>query len=250
MSSERQAINIQSPWWGEHVHRYDEVVKEINSTDTILDIASGTGYGSNLLAEHTNGEVIGGDIDNTAILECRSSWNKPNLKFKVLDGTKLDFENHSFDKVVSFETIEHTTEYRKMLAEFSRVLKPNGVAYISTPNFLINSPSGVVTNPFHTQEFVYNEFKEILDEAFNNIVIYGQKYIRYDNEGKGTAVGKQMELLLYQRGVRKIPIGIQDALMKIVSGNPMYPKRNEYKMVDKLSSIEKCKTFFAICKNN
>lgn len=250
MSSERQAINKQSPWWGEHVHRYDEVIKELNNHDKILDIACGTGFGSDLLAAKTKGEVIGGDIDKEAILECQGRWDKYNLQFKVLDGTNLDFDDQYFDKVVSFETIEHTTKYKEMLAEFARVLKPNGIAFISTPNFPINSPTGVVTNPYHTQEFVYNELKQILEEAFSSVVIYGQKYIRYDTGGNGTNAGKIVESILYQRGVRKLPISFQDTIMNAISGNPMYPKRDDYEMVTELPSINKCKTFFAVCKKS
>ena len=53
MSSERQELNVISPWWGEHIHRYNEVIDQLNGNETILDIACGTGFGSNLLASKT-----------------------------------------------------------------------------------------------------------------------------------------------------------------------------------------------------
>lgn len=249
MSSERQALNTQSPWWGEHVHRYDVVIKEMQGDETILDIACGTGFGSDMLAKYTKNQVIGGDIDKESIQDCRARWNKSNLKFEAVDGTNLYYDDHHFDLVVSFETIEHTTEYRKMLSEFARVLKPKGTAFISTPNFPINSPTGVVTNPYHTQEFIFEELRDILNENFKNVSIYGQKYIRYTKDGDGTKSGKVLESLLYQRGVRKLPIYFQDKLMKFISGNKMYPNNMDYKMVDNIQELKLCKTFFAICNN-
>lgn len=250
MSSERQALNTQSPWWGEHVHRYDEVIKHISSQDKILDIACGTGFGSDLMAAEASTQVIGGDIDTETIADCNERWDKENLSFQVLDGTALSFEDGYFDKIVSFETIEHTTEYKAMLSEFSRVLKNQGTAFISTPNFLINSPSGIVTNPYHTQEFVYEELESILSEAFGSFEIFGQKYIRYADQGKGNKIGKITEQILYQRGIRKIPIALQDNIMKSISPTPMHPLPEDYAMVKGIDDIIKCKTFFAVCRKH
>src|SRR5258705_1094653 len=181
MSSERQLLDPEDPWWGEHVHRYKEVLSVVKKEDVILDLACGTGFGSDILAEHTEGEVIGGDIAEEAIEECNKNWKRPQLRFRVLDGTRLTYESNYFDKIVSFETIEHTTEYERMLREFWRVLKPGGIAFISTPNFPINSPSGKVLNPYHTQEFTYDELKGVLGNIFADVTIKGQKYSGQEN---------------------------------------------------------------------
>src|SRR5215475_4041309 len=100
MSSERQLLESEGRWWGEHVHRYNEAIKYIEPGNTVLDIACGTGFGTNILASYTNGKVVGGDISAEAIEECRSHWNKSNMEFKVLDGTALDFSDHYFNVVV------------------------------------------------------------------------------------------------------------------------------------------------------
>lgn len=162
MASERQLLEKKSPWWGEHVHRYDVAVKQLKGNEKILDIACGTGFGSDILAQYTNNTVIGGDIVPEVVAECRETWHRPNLKFAVLDGTQLPYEDDYFDVIVSYETIEHTTQYMAMLQEFNRVLKPDGTAFISTPNFPINSPSGKVTNSYHKQEFTLDELDKIL----------------------------------------------------------------------------------------
>lgn len=246
MSSERQEYNEISPWWGEHLHRYWEVIKLINPTDTILDIACGNGFGSNLLANQTKGKVIGGDISAEAVQYSKKKFQQTNLEFSVLDGTNLSFPDSFFNTVVSFETIEHTIHYKKMLSEFKRVLKPGGLLVLSTPNILVNSPSGIVTNPFHTQEFKLEELISIVQNEFSDFKIFGQKYNRYK---KSTfSLARFVENLFYLRGVRKIPIVFQERIMKLLNGIGHYPVSIDYILVDSPSEVVKCKTFFVVAK--
>ena len=162
MSSERQLDDTNNPWWGEHIHRYEEASGIIGKESRkILDIACGTGFGSNYLASlgHT---VVGADISKDAIDECNNKYHSDRLIYKVIDGLNIPYENEYFDVVVSFETIEHTTEFKRMLQEFKRVIKQDGLVIISTPNFIINSPKGIIINPYHTQEWTYRELEQIL----------------------------------------------------------------------------------------
>ena len=244
MASERQEINIVSPWWGEHLHRYEEVIKSLSGNEAILDIACGTGFGTHLLSNHSSGRVFGGDISLGAIKLCDNSWNKDNLSFQVMDGTNLKFKDNTFNVVVSFETIEHTISFKEMIEEFKRVTKPNGIIYLSTPNIEINSPTGVVSNPYHTQEWDYKAFCKIINKHFNSHKIFGQKYNRYKNKKN---IAFYIEKLLYKRGIRKIPISIQDKIIKVFGQTSIYPSSKDYIMTDDISEIKKCKTFFAIC---
>jgi ubiquinone/menaquinone biosynthesis C-methylase UbiE len=248
MSSERQLLNQNDPWWGEHVHRYNEALRFVNGADIILDIACGTGFGSDILAQHTKGLVIGGDIADDAIRECAASWKRDNLKFEVLDGTKLPYHENYFDKIVSFETIEHTTKYKEMLQEFCRVLKPGGIAFISTPNFPINSPTGKVLNPYHTQEFTYGELKSILSGIFREVKITGQKYSRYD-DGKANKSGKIIYSFFNIIGIRKFtPFKVKNRVSKFFTGKPFYPVPEDFSLATDEEILLKCKTFFCICR--
>jgi 2-polyprenyl-3-methyl-5-hydroxy-6-metoxy-1,4-benzoquinol methylase len=247
-SSERQENNTLNPWWGEHVHRYHEALKLVNGSSEVMDIACGTGFGSFLIAEKAK-SVVGCDISEEAIQYCNHHFKKSNLRFRVEDGTQLSFPSASFDIVISFETIEHTTQFHHMLGEFKRVLKNGGTAIISTPNFPVNSPSGKVTNPYHTQEFTYEELQQILHSHFSGVSIFGQKYIRYDTvKGISMHLGRIAESLLYRRGIRKLPLSIQDALMKALIRKPVYPQPDDYAMVTLKKEILSCKTFYAVCK--
>lgn len=251
MLSERLLHKEYNPWTGEHLHRYDEAVKLLKSEDNVLDIACGTGYGTYLLSKNTRGHVIGGDLDIEAVEFCRREWNAAagNLSFQQMDGTKLPFEDNYFDFLTSFETIEHTTEYDAMVGELYRVVKPGGLALISTPNILINHPNGVVSNPFHTQEFTYEEFREILSKRFESFTIYGQDYIRYKGKfGIRFRSAARLENFLMYRGIRKIPLSVQNGLISALIGKNVYPGADDYELTKDLRLIKQSRTLFSICR--
>lgn len=247
MSSERQENSPDNPWWGEHVHRYELAFPYLKSASRVLDIACGSGFGSFMLSEKGH-SVTGADLSEETIQQCRKEFKNARLEFVVADATSLPFANEYFDAIVSFETIEHTTKYREVLSEFKRVLKKDGIILISTPNIVVNSPDGVVRNPFHTQEWNYMELSEILRAAYPNVKIYGQSYQRYKHlRGLKGRIGKLTENLLYLRGVRKLPLSQQNWIMQILTGKPMYPVVEDYALVSEPGEINACKTFFAVC---
>lgn len=250
MSSERQEYNEETPWWGEHIHRYQMVLPYLSQTGNILDIACGNGFGSFLLSKHTQGIVVGADISSKAVEGCKDRFKRENLLFKQMDGTALPYPENYFDIIVSFETIEHTTEYEKMLSEFNRVLKPGGTAFISTPNILVNSPGDKVTNPYHTQEFTFVELKALLEKNFSSVEISGQQYSRYVKHSFRNIIAFITEQILYLRGIRKIPLAIQNKIMQMFIGKDIYPVPEDFTLVTGEKEILKCKTFFAVCKKN
>jgi ubiquinone/menaquinone biosynthesis C-methylase UbiE len=251
MSSERQLLEEKSPWWGEHLHRYYEVIKHLKGDEIILDIACGTGYGTHLLSTKCK-SIIGGDIEREIIETNLNCWTNKNCAFTQMDGTKLPYDDGAFDVLVSFETIEHTVDYLKMLSEFKRVVKKGGLLFISTPNFYLNSPDGVIVNKFHTQEFTPEEFDAILKLMFSEYKIFGQLYIRYEERNKVIhRLAKLTEWIFYLRGFRKLPLNFKDNIMKILIKKNFYPDISDYILTeDKDLLTKKCITQIAIIKNN
>lgn len=250
MSEERLISDEYTPWSGEHFHRYNIAESYVKRGDVVLDIATGTGYGSHQLSLVTHGKVIGGDISTEAIESCKKKWpSRENLSFQVMDGSSIPFPDNYFDKVVSFETIEHTTKYDDMLKEFRRIVKPDGIIFISTPNILINSPGGVVINKYHTHEFTYEELEELLNKHYLSVTILGQFYNRYHiAKGIKHKLAFIMEKIFFARGIRKIPLSVRDKFMKLLIQKRLYPQPDDYILTNNIDKIKRCRTFFAICK--
>jgi ubiquinone/menaquinone biosynthesis C-methylase UbiE len=249
MSSERQPVESAGRWWGEHIHRYNEALLHIKPDDIVLDIACGTGFGTAIIAGKTSGQVIGGDIAPEAIEECKDRWKKNNLEFRVLDGTRMEYPDHFFNKIVSFETIEHTGQYREMIAEFARVLKPGGLLILSTPNREVSSPDGIIVNPFHIQEFTCDELRQLLENSFPRVELTGQRYRRYDKKSLRRKTGKFFEKLFLSFGIRKLPYGWRSGFMKIVFGYPLYPTEKDFVLEKEITRMKKeCPVQFAVCQ--
>lgn len=165
-SGERLETFVYNEATIEHLHRYAIAVGLVRNKD-ILDIASGEGYGSNLLSMHAR-TVTGIDNDKTTILHAINKYKKNNLKFIAGDATDIPLADHSVDVVVSFETIEHLTEHHKMMREIKRVLRPEGILVISTPEKRNYSDLPGYNNPYHAKELYEGEFRELISGYFLN----------------------------------------------------------------------------------
>ena len=116
----------------EHIHRY-LLACEIAAGMDVLDIACGEGYGAAILAGKAK-SVIGIDISADSVDYARRRYTNANLEFKEGSCLEIPIPNDSFDLVVSFETIEHVDEHDQMMKELKRVLRPNGILLISSPD--------------------------------------------------------------------------------------------------------------------
>jgi SAM-dependent methyltransferase len=158
----------------EHYHRY-ALALSLAKNMTVLDVACGEGYGSALLSEVAF-DVIGVDISPEAVAHASKTYQgRANLRFLQKSAFKTDLPDASFDLVVSFETVEHLLEQDAMLAELRRVLKPEGLLLISSPNRPVYSEGRAFTNEFHVKELDFDEFDQLLRRYFAGIEYYGQR---------------------------------------------------------------------------
>jgi SAM-dependent methyltransferase/predicted nucleic acid-binding Zn-ribbon protein len=159
----------------EHWHRYCYALPFV-AGKTVLDIASGEGYGSAFLAAHAD-SVYGVDISAEAIAHARVSYVRDNLHYLqgAADAIPIPGQ-HCFDVIVSFETIEHldATTQERFASEIRRLLKPDGVLLISTPNRATYSEDGLQRNPYHFHEFTRDEFVAFLQRSFAHVRILSQ----------------------------------------------------------------------------
>ena len=174
-TGERFTPEVRGPIWYEHWHRYAFVASLVRGL-RVLDAACGEGYGSFLLARAA-AHVTGVDISADAVAHARQRYPAGNLAFAEGSVTALPLPDACIDVVVSFETIEHLTPQREMLAEFRRVLTATGILVISSPNRPVYNEAGEIENHFHVGELDRAELKTLLDPAFPQQAWHAQRVI-------------------------------------------------------------------------
>ena len=96
------------------------------------------------------------------------------------DMTSSCFRDHSFDCVVAIEVLEHVERDADFLAEVYRVLKPNGIFVMTTPNgdFVPNH------NPDHRRHYKRSELEAALNAVFDTVdVRYAVRFSKCYNMG-------------------------------------------------------------------
>ncbi|MHC5539607.1 methyltransferase domain-containing protein [Singulisphaera rosea] len=159
----------------EHWHRYFYAVPFI-AGKVVLDIASGEGYGSAFLSERA-ARVCGVDVSEEAVEHASEQYRRDNLQFFHGSAEQIPIPGeHVFDVIVSFETIEHldADAQARFAAEVRRLLKPDGVFLLSTPNRITYNEGDTHSNPYHLHEFTREEFLDYLRESFQHVHLLSQ----------------------------------------------------------------------------
>jgi len=96
----------------------------------VLDLGCGPGWVShNLVGDY---RLTGVDVEEDAVRLCRSLYA---ADYMVGSAFGLSFADNQFDAVIFTEAIEHFVEPEPTLVEITRVLKPGGLALVTTPNY-------------------------------------------------------------------------------------------------------------------
>ena len=157
----------------EHLHRYC-LARDYCAGRDVLDVASGEGYGTALLAAVAR-SAVGVELDAASVAHARASYEQPGLHFEQGDALALPLPPASVDVVVSFETIEHLPDVGRFLDEIQRVLRPGGLLVISTPDRTFYSGPGSDPNPYHVLEMTGAEFRHTLGARFANLSVAAQR---------------------------------------------------------------------------
>ncbi|MHB8123081.1 MAG: class I SAM-dependent methyltransferase [Desulfuromonadaceae bacterium] len=174
-TGERYVPSVRGRIELEHKHRYF-MAQQLAKGKTVLDIACGEGYGTALLSEVAD-RVIGVDIEPTVVAHAAKKYQGKNITFVAGSCSGIPLISCSVDLVVSFETIEHDDDHTKMMAEIARVLKPEGILILSSPNKKEYSDIPHYANPYHKKELTFDELSTLLSQHFQNILVYGQRII-------------------------------------------------------------------------
>lgn len=147
-----------------------------------LEVGCGEGRGVELLMQHAKSFTAVDKIDE-ALQVLRDKF--PGARFLAMNLPPLHgMGDNSFDCVVSFQVIEHIKEDRFYLQEIHRVLKPGGVALITTPNRKMS----LSRNPWHIREYLAHELENLAKGIFSEVQMKGitgnEKVMAYYEQNK------------------------------------------------------------------
>ena len=92
------------------------------SPGSILDVGCGEGVLTAEWAEHApNVRVVGVDLDDPELQAQWKARRRPNLEFRVAEGSALPFGTGEFDLVAGIEVLEHVANPARTLEELTRV---------------------------------------------------------------------------------------------------------------------------------
>lgn len=137
----------------------------------ILDLGTGSGYLAFPFAEKYNkAEVIGLDIVEKTLEKNRRKAEQEelhNLQFVSYDGMDFPFEADFFDIIITRYALHHFPAIHETFGEISRVLKDNGILFLSDPAPNDNDTEGFVDKFMqmkkdgHIKFYTKDEWKEI-----------------------------------------------------------------------------------------
>jgi 2-polyprenyl-3-methyl-5-hydroxy-6-metoxy-1,4-benzoquinol methylase len=144
--------------------RYNELLDKFEpfrKTNRMLDI--GCGYGFFLeVARERGWEVYGVEITDDAVDAC----TKKGINMFKGDSKDVNFDNESFDVVISIEVIEHLNDPNSYLSKAHDLLRSGGVMYVTTPNFnsylryRLKEDYDVISYPNHLCYFTARTLKQ------------------------------------------------------------------------------------------
>lgn len=147
-----------------HISRYFFAADRIGefqagyNIQSILDAACGLGYGSLILgANHPRASIVGLDLSESAILHCKTLYQRPNVEFvcsDILDAPESD-------AIVCMETIEHIANWQEA---FHSLVTKSKVLIFSVP---WKQMANVESKKYHKAFGLYDQsFLDLIPEDY------------------------------------------------------------------------------------
>jgi ubiquinone/menaquinone biosynthesis C-methylase UbiE len=144
-----QAHNLKAQSvWNSPAGRYDEISRSIadaiehaverlqpKAGERILDLATGTGWGSRIIAQRfPEVKVTGADIADQMLEHARAAaaLQKLNIEYRHADAEQLPFADGAFDGVVSTFGVMFVGKPESAASELARVVKRGGRVVLAT----------------------------------------------------------------------------------------------------------------------
>lgn len=159
---------------------YTIVKEEISGN--VLELGCGEGRGIEMILPKVD-SFLGLDKIDEVIQNLTERF--PGGQFMQSIFPPVDIlESGIFDFIISFQVIEHVREDRFFLEEIYRLLRPGGLAVLTTPNIKMS----LSRNPWHVREYTAKELTELSKSIFDKVISKGisgnQKVMRYHEDNR------------------------------------------------------------------
>ncbi|MEM7548859.1 MAG: class I SAM-dependent methyltransferase [Bacteroidota bacterium] len=185
----------------------------------ILEVGCGEGRGIDQLIEWGESYTA---IDKIGEVVERLSKKYPEAKFFRSNIPPFEhIKSDSFDTVVSFQVIEHIKDDVSFLKEIHRVLKPGGMALISTPNI----KKTLTRNPWHIREYTADQLEELCSKIFSEV------------DTKGVA-GSEKVMEYYERNKKSVEKLTKYDIFNLQYRLPAAVLRIPYDMLNRVNRVK------------
>jgi len=132
----------------------------------LLELGCGEGRGVGHLAPLAKSYTA---IDKIEPVISRLKEKYPQYIFQSGHFPPMPYPDNTYDSIVSFQVIEHIMDDELFIKEIYRILKPGGIALLSTPNILMT----LTRNPWHTREYTAGQLIDLAKKYFNDVEMLG-----------------------------------------------------------------------------
>jgi len=174
---DRQAEHYDKQWssWSEESLRWLLENAEPRPADSVLDIATGTGFTALAFAPHV-AHVIGLDVSPGMLKQAQkraSEQGIANVEFQEGAAEHLPFPDDSFDLVTCRIAPHHFLSVIKFVHEAARVLKPGGRLLLADTSVPDSDPEAdhwqntveFLRDPSHVRNYTPSEWRAFLTDA-------------------------------------------------------------------------------------
>jgi len=150
-----------------HIASYEFALNYVKN-NKVLDYGCGTGYGTYLLSKSAQ-SVVGVDVSGESVAYAKEHYVSDNVIFKGIN----ELGNEKYDVIVSFQVIEHVKNDKAYINKLKKLLNPNGVLLLTTPNKqgrifnYIQKP----WNKYHLKEYSVKSMSNLLKRFFADFEI-------------------------------------------------------------------------------
>src|SRR3954453_10731743 len=160
-------------WYQRHLVVYEWIATRVDGLP-VVDVASGEGYGANVLAGGA-ASVLGIEPNPDAFEHAVARYPRVTFRRDIAE-TFVE----PCDAITFLQTIEHVPDPDAGLEHFKAQLRAGGTAYVSTPNLLTIAPEGAEksSNPWHVKEYRAEEFRALCEAHFAHVELLGLFHAR------------------------------------------------------------------------